>query len=139
MMLIRIPGRVLSVEFVGMSAPCGHRPTVQSAQFRDGQFHNVAPPKRPSGWRLLKLWWQFMFKDTSRTVPTEALSVTPLTPDQLQQSPDGSIWRLGHSTVLMKLNGQFWITDPVFSERASPVQWAGPKRFIPTPISLEQL
>jgi L-ascorbate metabolism protein UlaG (beta-lactamase superfamily) len=130
---------VLLSGVVAMSAACGHRPTIQSAQFRDGQFHNVAPPKRPGGWQVMKLWWQFMFKDSSRTVPPEALPVTPLTPDQLQQAADGSIWRLGHSTVLMKLNGRFWITDPVFSERASPVQWAGPKRFIPTPISLEQL
>ncbi len=122
-----------------MSTACGDRPTYRSAQFRDGQFHNVAPPKQPGGWRLLKLWWQFMFKDVSHTVPPEALKVTPLTPAQLQQAPDGSIYRLGHSTVLMKLNGKFWITDPVFSERASPVQWAGPKRFTPTPISLEDL
>ena len=23
----------------------------------------------------------------------------------------------------------FWLTDPVFSDRASPFQWLGPKRF----------
>jgi L-ascorbate metabolism protein UlaG (beta-lactamase superfamily) len=122
-----------------MSAACGHRPTFESDQFRDGQFHNAAPPKRPGGWQVMKLWWQFMFKDSSLTVPPEPLSVTPLTADQLRQAPDGSIYRLGHSTVLMKLNGKFWLTDPVFSERASPVQWAGPKRFMPTPISLAEL
>ena len=119
-----------------MSEAFGDRPAYPSAQFRDGRFHNAVPPKRPGGWQLFKLWWQFMFKDTSRTVPPGQLSVTPLTADQLRQAPDGSIYRLGHSTVLMKLNGKFWMTDPVFSERASPVQWAGPKRFIPTPISL---
>jgi L-ascorbate metabolism protein UlaG (beta-lactamase superfamily) len=128
-----------------MSAACGHRPTQQSvqfrqsAQFRDGQFHNVATPKRLGGWQSLKLWWQFIFKDSSRTVPPGPMPVTLLTRAQLQQAPDGSIYRLGHSTVLMKLNGKFWMTDPVFAERASPVQWAGPKRFTPTPISLEDL
>jgi L-ascorbate metabolism protein UlaG (beta-lactamase superfamily) len=132
-------GWVLLLGVVVMSTAYGQRPAFQSAQFRDGQFRNVVPPQQPGGWQLLKLWWQFMFKDQSRTVPPQALPVTPLTPDQLQQSADGSIWRLGHSTVLMKLNGKFWITDPVFSERASPVQWAGPKRFLPTPISLEEL
>ncbi|HWK52285.1 MAG TPA: MBL fold metallo-hydrolase [Steroidobacter sp.] len=122
-----------------MSAACGHRPVHQSAQFRDGQFHNAASARQPGGWQVLKLWWQFMFKDESRTVPPQALPVSPLSGDQLQQAAEGSIWRLGHSTVLMKLNGRFWITDPVFAERASPVQWAGPKRFTPTPISLEEL
>nr|WP_206606013.1 MBL fold metallo-hydrolase [Steroidobacter cummioxidans] len=122
-----------------MSAACGHRPVHQSPQFRDGQFHNAAPRKQPGGWKSLKLGWQFLFKDTSRSVPPDALSVSPLSGDQLQQAAEGSIWRLGHSTVLMKLNGKFWITDPVFAERASPVQWAGPKRFTPTPITLEEL
>lgn len=41
--------------------------------------------------------------------------------------------------MLLKLHDKFWITDPVFAERASPVQWAGPKRFHQPPISLEQL
>jgi L-ascorbate metabolism protein UlaG (beta-lactamase superfamily) len=41
--------------------------------------------------------------------------------------------------VLLKLRDKFWITDPVFAERASPVQWAGPKRFHQPPISLEEL
>jgi L-ascorbate metabolism protein UlaG (beta-lactamase superfamily) len=122
-----------------MNAACSHRATYRSSQFRDGQFHNDSPPKQPGGWQIMKLWWQFMFKDTSKTVPPESLPVVPLTREQLQQAPDGSIYRLGHSTVLMRLNGKFWITDPVFAERASPVQWAGPKRFSPTPISLADL
>ena len=122
-----------------MSTACGPGPGFVSDQFRDGQFHNATPPKRPGGWQIMKLWWQFMFKDSSLTVPPQSLPVTPLSADQLQQAADGSIYRLGHSTVLMKVNGKFWMTDPVFSERASPVQWAGPKRFMPTPISLEDL
>ncbi|MBL8267568.1 MBL fold metallo-hydrolase [Steroidobacter sp.] len=122
-----------------MSTACSNPPSYRSSQFRDGQFHNAVSPKQPGGWQVLKLWWQFMFKDTSRTVPPTGLTVVPLTGEQLEQAPDGSIYRLGHSTVLMKLNGKFWITDPVFAERASPVQWAGPKRFTPTPISLAEL
>ncbi|HEY0942491.1 MAG TPA: MBL fold metallo-hydrolase [Steroidobacter sp.] len=117
----------------------GQRPAHESPQFRDGKFRNASPPKKPGGWQLAKLWWQFLFKDQSRTVPPRQLSVSPLTPEQLRQAPEGSIYRLGHSTVLMKLNGNFWMTDPVFSERASPVQWFGPKRFMPTPISLADL
>ncbi|MFH7572316.1 MBL fold metallo-hydrolase, partial [Pseudomonas syringae group genomosp. 7] len=49
------------------------------------------------------------------------------------------VYRLGQSTVLLKLRDQFWVTDPVFAERASPVQWAGPQRFHQPPISLEEL
>ena len=38
------------------------------------------------------------------------------------------IW-LGHSTVLIRIQGITIITDPVFSERVSPVSFLGPRRF----------
>lgn len=46
---------------------------------------------------------------------------------------------LGHSTVLLELDGLRVLTDPVFGARASPVAFAGPKRFHPTPVSLDAL
>jgi len=46
---------------------------------------------------------------------------------------------IGHATVLLQLEGKNILTDPVFSERASPVQWAGPERVIPPGIALEDL
>lgn len=123
-----------------MTTACGVRPLhSQSPQFREGEFHNPVRPKQPGGREVLSLWWQFMFKDTTKTVPPKPLEVVPLTRAELDRAPDGSIYRLGHSTVLMKLAGGWWLTDPVFSERASPVQWAGPKRFVPTPIALADL
>lgn len=39
----------------------------------------------------------------------------------------------------MQIGGLFFLTDPVFSERASPVQFMGPKRQMPPPISVEAL
>ena len=35
---------------------------------------------------------------------------------------------MGHATLLVQANGLNVLTDPMFSERASPVQFAGPKR-----------
>ena len=46
---------------------------------------------------------------------------------------------IGHSTILLQMGGLNVITDPVFSERASPVQWAGPKRVMAPALSLEEL
>ena len=49
------------------------------------------------------------------------------------------IW-LGHSTVLARIGGQTVLFDPIFSKRASPFQWIGPKRFDTTPqLKLEEL
>jgi L-ascorbate metabolism protein UlaG (beta-lactamase superfamily) len=45
----------------------------------------------------------------------------------------------GHSSVLLEIDGARVLIDPVWDERASPVTWAGPKRFYPPTIGLEQL
>ncbi|MGE0792024.1 MAG: MBL fold metallo-hydrolase [Sandaracinaceae bacterium] len=55
--------------------------------------------------------------------------------------PDGHLrvtW-LGHSTMLIEVDGHRVLTDPVFGDRASPVGFAGPKRFHPVPASIEEL
>ena len=41
---------------------------------------------------------------------------------------------LGHSTVLLEIDGVRVLTDPVWGPRASPSRWAGPKRFQPVPV-----
>ena len=82
---------------------------------------------------------RFMFDKPANTVPRQPIPVHDLSHAKLLAAPDRSLYRLGHSTVLLKLNGQFWLTDPVFSERASPVQWAGPARFHAPPIAIEEL
>ena len=37
-----------------------------------------------------------------------------------------AVW-LGHATVLVQLGGLTLLTDPIFSERCSPVQFLGPR------------
>jgi L-ascorbate metabolism protein UlaG (beta-lactamase superfamily) len=46
---------------------------------------------------------------------------------------------LGHSTVLIEIDGFRVLTDPVWSPRASPSRLAGPKRFQPVPVSLRAM
>jgi N-acyl-phosphatidylethanolamine-hydrolysing phospholipase D len=46
---------------------------------------------------------------------------------------------LGHSTVLLQHKNMNILTDPMFSERAFPVQFAGPKRFTPLALPAEKL
>ncbi len=46
---------------------------------------------------------------------------------------------IGHSTVLIQMDGLNILTDPVWYERTSPVQWLGPKRVRPAGIKLEDL
>ena len=46
---------------------------------------------------------------------------------------------LGHSTVLIEIDGWRVLTDPVWGQRASPTRLAGPKRFQPVPVPLSAL
>jgi len=46
---------------------------------------------------------------------------------------------IGHATVLVQSGGLNVLTDPIFSERASPVQFIGPKRAQPPGIALADL
>ena len=56
----------------------------------------------------------------------------------LETDDNYAIW-IGHSTFLIKKNGYTILTDPVFSERASPLKNIGPKRLIPPAIPLNEL
>ncbi|MBV6865123.1 MULTISPECIES: MBL fold metallo-hydrolase [Xanthomonas] len=116
-------------------------PYVDSPQFRAGRFRNAMPlPTTVMTLReQLGLMWAMVFGKPRTTAPSAPLPVQPLTRAQLLAAPDRSLYRLGHSTLLMKLAGGLWLTDPVFSKRASPVPFAGPKRFHAPPIALDAL
>jgi L-ascorbate metabolism protein UlaG (beta-lactamase superfamily) len=75
-----------------------------------------------------------------RRVPAAPLpSVNPL-PQWLKPASSGlrATW-LGHSTVLIEIDGYRVLTDPVWGPRASPSQLAGPKRFQPVPVRLRAM
>jgi len=46
---------------------------------------------------------------------------------------------VNHSTFLIQVAGLNILTDPVWSKRVSPFQWAGPKRMRPPGLSMDQL
>jgi len=104
-----------------------------------GAYRNQAPTPHGGFGKMLGIFWKAMFHKPRNTRPAGSVPVLGLTREQLLAAADFSVFRLGHSTLLLKLQGQFWLTDPVFAERASPVQWAGPKRFHQPPISLDEL
>lgn len=111
-----------------------------SAPHRDGRFHNQAILPQDGALKKLRIGLKYLLlRKPPGTRPTASISLQPMTHQQVLDAPDHSLWRLGHSTVLLKLRGRFFITDPVFAERASPVQWAGPLRFHAPPLSLEEL
>ncbi len=112
-----------------------------SGHFENGEFINSDPFEKPGFFKTLSIIKRFIVEKKVNTEPKHAIAVQPISQQALTNNltKQTAVYRLGHSTILMALNGQLWLTDPVFSERASPVQWAGPKRFHPTPIDVAAL
>ena len=46
---------------------------------------------------------------------------------------------IGHATVLIQYKGVNVLTDPIFSDHASPFSFAGPKRVTPPSLTIDQL
>jgi len=46
---------------------------------------------------------------------------------------------IGHSTLLVQMGHTNFLTDPTWSDTASPVPFAGPRRFVPPGLALEDL
>jgi L-ascorbate metabolism protein UlaG (beta-lactamase superfamily) len=110
-----------------------------SAQHDGAHFRNVKPRPAEGLRKTSSIVWNLLFHKPDGTRPARTLPTDALSREQLHAAPDRSLYRLGHSTMLLKLRGQFWLTDPVFAERASPFKRFGPKRFHAPPISLHDL
>jgi L-ascorbate metabolism protein UlaG (beta-lactamase superfamily) len=111
-----------------------------SPRYRDGTFRNTAKvvPGLKKGTAAPTIS-EFVCGGQRRTPPGPLPSVSPLA--SWSRNPETALrvtW-LGHSTVLLEMNGVRVLTDPVWGERASPVTFAGPKRFQPVPVSIAAL
>jgi N-acyl-phosphatidylethanolamine-hydrolysing phospholipase D len=52
---------------------------------------------------------------------------------------DPALTWIGHATFYVRMDGAAFLTDPVYSERASPLNFAGPRRLVPPGVPLEAL
>lgn len=62
-------------------------------------------------------------------------------PAPVTRAPEGSIYvtPVGHATFLIQMDGLNILTDPIWSERCSPVSWVGPERYSKPGIRFEDL
>ena len=132
---------VLGATGCATGQPCDPRPTAaphidDGCRFRNLPNADALPSK--DAWTI---WSRFFTAKKEGTVPVDPIPVRPLTRAQLDALDPAAnhVVRLGHSSHLLKLRGRYWLIDPVFSERASPLQWVGPKRFHAPPLTLDQL
>ncbi len=113
-----------------------------SAQWSGEGFRNVQPilPGLRDPDATMPSLTEFLLRTGGRRTPGRPLpAVDPL--QSWRDRPDSGLrvtW-LGHSTVLIEIDGVRVLTDPVWGGRASPLPLLGPRRFQPVPVALRAL
>jgi N-acyl-phosphatidylethanolamine-hydrolysing phospholipase D len=109
--------------------------SVYSLHREGDRYYNPWLPEKEHGFKELIRW---RFSEKPPYTAQEKAYLPRVLPDMLARvnalgQGDFVAW-IGHATFLIRINGQFWLTDPVFSERALI-----PKRKTPPGISIADL
>jgi L-ascorbate metabolism protein UlaG (beta-lactamase superfamily) len=113
---------------------------IRRAQRKGRQFQNPVPTTVGSPSMIFKLLPLYLSNKAERT-PKQQLGPFATDP-KIYATPPASGLRvtwMGHSSTLIEIDGLRVLVDPMWNQRAAPVEWAGPKRFFPPPLRLEDL
>jgi L-ascorbate metabolism protein UlaG (beta-lactamase superfamily) len=106
-----------------------------SDHFDGRRFHNPGRFGERSLWQVLK--WALTRKKQPWPKWVDDPPQPP--PPTRRTGDDVALTFVNHSTFLLQLGGVNVLTDPIWSERASPVQWAGPRRVRRPGVAFERL
>ena len=106
-------------------APAGLRldKMKSSANYADGQFHNLIPTPQIVGENRFLTMGKFLFAPKERPKPIDSIPTLKTDLLALDKAKDIVIW-LGHSSYYMQIGGKRILIDPVFSDSAAPVSFA---------------
>ncbi len=107
---------------------------------KNGKYINPVPTNLGDPKDMIKMFLKTIKGGHKDRVPPMPLPIT-YADEALKMPPSDSLrftW-LGHSMIVLEIEGKRFIFDPMFSQRASPFEFAGPKRFHPVPLDLENL
>jgi N-acyl-phosphatidylethanolamine-hydrolysing phospholipase D len=133
--------RFLTMSFICMSAMncAAHTPSAEKPHHTQNGFRNVHEYEEHDFWDFLR--WRR--ERANKEIPRPESYNFPLAqndPNFLNHNRDKkTVTWIGHATVLLQVGGYNILTDPHFSRRASPVQWAGPERVAPLGLAFEDL
>lgn len=134
---------------VGLAACSGGGIGDQSFFDPNKQHHTADgfrnPPDSPERVRQVGRFFSFLLKrftedTTIITLPENHVVPRETARRQLAAAPQNArITWIGHAAFLIGLEGINILTDPHFSERASPFSFAGPKRYVPPGLEISDL
>ena len=125
----------LTVDYI-IKAPTYRGPASDSGHYDGKRFHNLDGVKARGLKDVIK--WAM----TEEPGPWKELSLTDITyenPPEAKITDGIKITFVNHATFLIQVDGLNILTDPIWSYRASPFQWIGPKRMRPPGIRFEDL
>jgi len=108
----------------------------RSPQWADGVFENPQPLWNDTWGGLTEA-----FDKSDFGSPTEVPPYDPVDPERFATPPRSGLrvtW-LGHSSLMIEIEGHRFLTDPVWGERSSPLTWLGPQRWYPPPLALDDI
>jgi L-ascorbate metabolism protein UlaG (beta-lactamase superfamily) len=107
---------------------------------RPDGFQNIDPRARMP--RSAAEFFRWQRERLALTIPAPRIDLAPVAADldfiRAATNHFAVTW-IGHATALVQIGAVNVLTDPQFSERASPVQWIGPRRWQPPAIALADL
>ena len=107
----------------------------QSPNYVKGAFQNQSEtPPLTGGASYFTVIKDFFFGKHERKAPSAPMPVIKRNLKETQVSQEPVITWFGHSSYLLQIEGKNILVDPVFSERTSPVQFAGTKAFEGTDV-----
>lgn len=107
-----------------------------SPEWQAGAFENTQPM-----WTSASVMLGQIFDKQPLGSPDSPLPIHELDRSRFLAPPEDGLrvtW-LGHSTLLVELDGFTLLTDPVWGARCSPVRFAGPERWYAPPLPLAEL
>jgi N-acyl-phosphatidylethanolamine-hydrolysing phospholipase D len=115
------------------------------AHHRDGGFQNNYAEIVPKGLATVLRWRWDSYR--AGLPPPPAAPVPTVAPDlaflqanaRAGTAMEPAVTWIGHASALVQLGGLNVLTDPIFSERASPLSFVGPRRAQPPGLTLAQL
>lgn len=110
----------------------------KSNRTETGFRNNYPQPPRESFW---KWQWERLLAGVPKP-PANNYAFPVVKPDVAWLAANRttpSVTWIGHATALLQLSGKNVLTDPIFSERASPFSFIGPKRKVPVPVAIAEL
>ncbi len=108
----------------------------RSPQWTDGVFENPQPLWNDTWGGLTE-----MLDASDFSSPSEAPPYDEVEPERFASPPPSGLrvtW-LGHSSLMIEIEGHRFLTDPVWGERSSPLTWLGPERWYPPPLALDDI